>query len=494
MSTAPAEESRTKAARYFAPWETAELPSPPKFGLRNWGGLIGPGLLLVGSNIGGGEWLFGPIITARYGGQLMWLATLSIGFQVFYNLSVMRYTLYTGEPIFVGFFRTAPGPKFWVLFYILLDLGGIWPYLAANAAVPLSAVILGRLPTAGDDAMVRTLSYVIFLCAFLPLIFGGKIYNAVERVLVTKVVLVLGYLSFVCVFMVSWETWVNIFSGFLRFGSLPKEEVDWATLAAFAAIAGAGGLTNMNFSNYTRDKGWGMGSQVGAIPSMVGGKKFRLSHVGKVFPLDAKNLANWRGWLRHILRDQTAIWAFGCVLGMALPSMLSLEFIPGATVEGHAAAAMTAEGMAASHGQIFWYTTLLCGFIVLAPPIVSDIDGISRRWTDVIWTGSRHFQHLEGHKVKYIYYAILAIYGLWGLIALRLTPNPLVLAIVTATLRNIGLGFTALHTLYINRNLLPAELRPPLHMQLGLIGCFLFFLGISVIAFHQQWTRLMAGA
>jgi hypothetical protein len=79
------------------------------------------------------------------------------------------------------------------------------------------------------------------------------------------------------------------------------------------------------------------------------------------------------------------------------------------------------------------------------------------------------------------------------MIALRLTPNPLALAIVTATLRNIGLGATSLHTLYINRNLLPPELRSPWQIQLGLVGCFVFFLGISIIAFQQQWTRLMAG-
>ena len=37
-------------------------------------------------------------------------------------------------------------------------------------------------------------------------------------------------------------------------------------MAAFAAAAGAGGLSNMNFSNYTRDKGWGMGPLVGRDP------------------------------------------------------------------------------------------------------------------------------------------------------------------------------------------------------------------------------------
>ena len=40
----------------------------------------------------------------------MWLATLSILGQVVYNLEISRYTLYTGEPIFTGKFRTLPGP------------------------------------------------------------------------------------------------------------------------------------------------------------------------------------------------------------------------------------------------------------------------------------------------------------------------------------------------------------------------------------------------
>ena len=55
-----------------------------------------------GAAIGGGEWLMGPAVTARYGGAIMWLATLSILGQVVYNLEISRYTLYTGEPIFTG--------------------------------------------------------------------------------------------------------------------------------------------------------------------------------------------------------------------------------------------------------------------------------------------------------------------------------------------------------------------------------------------------------
>ena len=62
-----------------------------------------------------------PSSTARFGGNLLWLATLSILAQVIYNIESGGYTLYTGEPIFTGKFRTLPGPHFWVLVYLILD-------------------------------------------------------------------------------------------------------------------------------------------------------------------------------------------------------------------------------------------------------------------------------------------------------------------------------------------------------------------------------------
>ena len=365
MTPTPEQDRTRKAARYLPEWEAGELPSAPVFRLGSVRTLIGPGLLMVGATIGGGEWMFGPIVTARYGGIVMWIAALSILFQVVFNLSVMRYALYSGEPIFVGFLRTAPGPKFWIFLYLIADSGYIWPYAASNAAVPVAAAWLGRLPGPADDFLVRTLGYAIFLGCFVPLIFGGKVYNSVEKIMTAKVIYVFVFLLGVDLFLVSGETWLEVFSGFLKVGVLPEGDVNWAMLAAFAAVAGVGGLSNTLFSNYARDKGWGMGALVGAIPSLVGGKKVALSHVGKVFAITPASLKRWKGWLTYINRDQIWIWGFGSLVGMALPAMLSLEFLRGVEVEGHAAAAMTARGIADQHGEIFWYLTLICGFIVL---------------------------------------------------------------------------------------------------------------------------------
>ena len=130
-STLDHEPSPRLGSAAMPAWTKAELPEAPSFTWRNWLAMLGPGLLMGGASIGGGEWLLGPSVPARDGPGLLWLATLSILGQVIYNIEVSRYTLYTGEPIFTGKFRTMPGPRFWVVAYLFLDLGSIFPYLAA---------------------------------------------------------------------------------------------------------------------------------------------------------------------------------------------------------------------------------------------------------------------------------------------------------------------------------------------------------------------------
>jgi hypothetical protein len=272
-------------------------------------------------------------------------------------------------------------------------------------------------------------------------------------------------------------------------GRLPS--LDWAMIVAFIGIAGAGGLSNTMFSNYARDKGWGMGARVGAIPSAIGGRTIGLSHVGCAFVPEGDNLARWRGWMRHIGRDQ-GIWVFASILGMALPCMMSLEFIRNATVTGDRVAAMTAEGIAdryPSFGWIFWITTLSCGFLVLAPGQVSVGDQIARRWTDMIWTASARAHRLGRGEVRYVYYGILTIYACWGLVVLWFLPA-LQIAKIGAVLGNLALGFSTLQALYVNRVLLPPGLRPKAALQIGTACCGIFFLAISMAVLWTLWREM----
>lgn len=522
---------------------------------------------------------------------------------------------------------------------------------ASPAAVPLAAALLGHLPgdatvslaglACSEAELVKYLGFANFFLAFVPLVFGGRIYTVLERVMAVKVAIVLGFLVVVVATLVSWQNIGEIVTGFLRFGSVairpetviagrhftlaehdgatsyllqgsladdgaavvtmfaveqaatrtnydtlekvPRElldrrsatiaqalklahpdkftielfdahgsiwgtgditpdgtwqlahatatrdgqrrefasgdqmpepdlvhlqeicrnrgferrqlggywyqhgrlpRLDWGMLAAFAAIAGSGGLANCLFSNYARDKGWGMGYQTGAIPSAIGGRNISLSHVGQVFTIDESNLSRWRGWFRHAVRDQVGVWLPCSLIGLALPCMLSLQFLRNVPVAGNQVAALTAEGIASAipgYAQFWWSIALVVSFLCLAPNAVLSGDLIARLCTDLLWIGNRRARQLDERYVKHIYYAILALYALWGSLALAFL-NPLQIAKVGAVAGNVALGCTAFHTLYLNRTLLPPQLRPRWFMQLGLIATGIYFLALTIMA------------
>ena len=508
-------------------WGRADLPEPPVFSWRQVARLIGPGIVMMGIQIGGGEWLFGPELTARYGGGLMWIATIAILLQVFYNIECGRYALYCGEPVLTGFMRLSPGPKFWFAIVLLLNASALIPGLSTHGAALISALILDRPPEARDRELVTMLSFFCLFATVVPVLVGGKVYNMLQAVMTVKVLLVLGFCLFVGLSFVSFENWVNVFSGFLKFGHVPVKDAEggvqvvncfteyWRTgawpvvamtniavLGAFAGYAGGGGLSNSTYSNFVRDKGWGMGQLVGAIPSAVGGKSVGLSHHGKSFPITPENMSRWRGWWKVVLRDQVLIWAPGCFMGMALPALMSIQFAPYSEIarvgesSKIAQALITADGLrhaphlSATVTQLLWTIAVLVGMAVMLPGQMSIVDDFSRRWTDAIWSSSERIQRtMKPHQVSRIYYGILTLYVIWSFICAYLFTRfgtPKLMTIVIANLNNLAIGITAFVVITMNRRLLPPVLRPRWYQTLGMLMCGLFYLGLSALVFFNE--------
>ena len=73
---------------------------------------IGPGAILLGTAIGGGEWLMGPIAVTKYGLSILSIAVIAIFLQAQLNLELVRYTIYTGEPVITGFIADQSGTAF----------------------------------------------------------------------------------------------------------------------------------------------------------------------------------------------------------------------------------------------------------------------------------------------------------------------------------------------------------------------------------------------
>ena len=99
---------------------------------------------------------------------------------------------------------------------------------------------------------------------------------------------------------------------------------------------------------------------------------------------------------------------------------------------------------------------------------------MTRAVTDILWTGSTRIRAWRGGDVRVVYYTVLAVITVWGILALRLT-QPIILLSLSANMAGIVFIISSLHLLYVNTTLLPRELRPPMWRRVALVALALFY-------------------
>jgi hypothetical protein len=463
-------------------WGRAELPAPPVTRGLGLLGVIGPGAIILGLSIGSGEWLIGPAAFVKYGLSLLWVTSVAVFLQTVLNTELMRYTLYTGEPAVTGFMRTPPNSTFWAWVYTglyFLHVG--WPAWAANAAGAFFFLFFRRLPAAADAAAVYWLGASTFLVCFLVLLFGRRIERTLEILNWVLILFILGAMAFLCLLFFAPRVWLAALVGYvgfdLRSGTFEfiPAGADWFLIGAFAAYSGAGGVSNLMLSNWARDKGFGMGHVVGYIPAAVGGHKVKLAHTGSTFEVTPQALARWHGWWRIVAWDQWGVFFLGALLGMGLPAILYSVFIaPGRDIRDLAIAAELASAIGARGGALLAGLVALMSAWVLFKTQLDNVEGMVRALTDILWTGSKRVRRWRGGDVRVVYYSLLAVMVVWGLVALHLT-RPIILLQLAANIAGAVMVISALHILYLNTRFLPPELRPPLWRRIALVAMALFY-------------------
>lgn len=474
-------------------WEVADLPAPPPFSLRNALLVIGPGAILLSGSIGSGEWIFGPALAVQHGVALMWVATIGIITQTFLNAEFIRYTMYTGEPILVGFMRLTPGPAFWGSLYVLVLLLSFgWPGWAGGSAGVLFALVTGRLPdpsVAGDRETQTLIASGLFLACVAFLAFGGKVIErGLEILSWLIVVFIFLFLLAVDLLFAPSAVWVSTLKGFFSFGTLPSG-TDYLLLGALAAYAAAGGISNCVVSDWYRDKGIGMGKLVGYIPSMIGGREVRLPNVGKVFTADAENTSRFKLWWKYAALDQYGLYGPGAFVGMFLCVLLAVAVIPAGTkITGLAIGAYQAHYLSEAAGRALWYLTLLNGFWILFGTQLNLVDLCVRTSTNMAWAGSPRLRSWARGDPRRLYYPLLLLFVAWGSAALHMAP-PYVLLQVQANISAFVMALISVQVLILNRKFLPREIASPWWQASGVIVNALFYALISGMILGR-WLKL----
>ena len=492
--TATTLERRTRPPHgELPPWETAELPAPPPFSFGNMLRVIGPGAIMAATSIGGGEWLVGPAAAVKYTSSIFLIVTVAILLQVIFNLEAIRYTLYTGEPIYGGIMRLRPGPRFWAVFYCIFaffQLG--WPGLAGTAAATIFSAQMGYVPGAADQGSLVWIATALIALVALILSFGGTIERMLEYFAWVMLAVVFAFLVTVNVAFVPASHWWKTFLGFFQFSGLPHP-IDWGLIGALAATAGSGGIGNLTVTNWVRDKGFGMGARVGAIPSAIGGHKIQLSHVGKVFEVTEESLRRWREWLRYVHADQIWVWGLFCFLGMYLNVNLATYIIPpGTDLQGLAAGAYQAKYLAERVWPGFWFITLFTGFWILFKTQLGNTDILVRTITDALWMSSSRLRRWQEAGIHRIYYGALAIISVWSVFALR-AASPIKLFTILANVAGLVLVVAGVQIVVVNRRFLPPELRPARWREAALLVCSAFYAFFAFFVVRDVLASLFGG-
>jgi hypothetical protein len=458
-----------------------------------WLGVVGPGIIVLGVSIGSGEFLLGPAMFVRNGLSVLWVTLIAIIFQTIFNLELMRYTLATGEPVFTGFMRTRPSSKVWAWFYAVLYFLQVgWPAWAGTAAGAIFYLFQKRMATPADANVVYLIAIATFLGCLTILLIGRRVEKTLETLNWILVVTGLGSFLALAFLFVPGSTWLSAAAGMAGYSTergafyfLP-EGANFFLLGALVAYSGCGGVVNITLSNWARDKGYGMGQRVGYIPAAFSAQKVNLAHSGVMFRPDGQSMERWRGWWRIVRADQVGIFFLGAILGMVLPALLYVTFLPSGTdLQGLGIAAALATSVGERIGPLMAVYVAFLGAWILFKTQLDNLEAMTRSITDILWTGSHRIRAWRGGDVRAVYYGVLAAIVIWGIIALRLA-QPFILLQIGANVAGFVFIVASIHLLYINSRLLPVELRPPLWRRVALVAMSIFysiFLALSILSF-----------
>src|SRR3989344_1986895 len=269
--------------------EKKDLPQAPSL-LK----LIGPSFIILGVGLGSGELILWPYLSSNFGLGIIWAALLGITFQFFINMEIERYTLITGESIFVGLTRKFG--SFTPIWFILTTfIPWIWPGIIAASAT-LFAKAVG-IPYSG----LVGIAFLILIGILYSL--GRIVYKTQECVQTAIILLGIPFVFLITIFFAKGSDWSALASGAVGKGEgywfLPLG-LPFATFLAALAYAGAGGNLNLAQSLYAKEKGYGMGSYSGHITNILVGKKENLSLTGVTFEPTEENIGRFKTWWNKI--------------------------------------------------------------------------------------------------------------------------------------------------------------------------------------------------
>jgi len=317
--------------------------------------LIGPGLFLIGYNIGTGSITTMGMAGARYGMTLLWVVVLSGVLTYILMVAFGHLTLVTGKTALHNFKTEIRGGKILALYIMAALILGELLALIGIMGIVAELIQEGfRLFSSGETLMVET-GWIILTCntlLFFALWYGR--YKMFEKILTVLVILMA--LCFVAVFFMVAPSYSVIFKGMIP--GIPDTSGAYMLVAAMAGTTISAAVFIIR-STVVVEKGW-------TIKNLKDEKRDAFVSASMMVFLSAIIMAVAAGTLH--------------VMGLTLSSTIDMIRMLG-PIGGDAAALLLIIGITgAGLSTIF-------PIVLIAPWLIADYSGRSRNIKSPMFRG-----------------------------------------------------------------------------------------------------------
>lgn len=459
----------------LAPLTTKSFPRPLPLTK-----LIGPSFILLGMGLGSGELILWPYLSSNFGLGIAWAAIVGITFQFFINMEIQRYTLATGESVFVGLARKygvfAP-----VWFLLSTFIPWMWPGIIAAAGLLLASAL--------SIEFSGTIGIVLLITIGVLYSLGTVVYKTQEQFQRLIILVGVPFIFLITFYFADSTDWQALAQGLIGQGEgyrfLPAA-IPIATLLGAFAYAGAGGNLNLSQSLYAKEKGYGMGVYSGRITNVLHGKTEDVALEGYTFEPTGENVKRFNLWWRRINIEHGIVFWLTGALTMMMLMMLSYATVYGKSTNESSINFVISEAAAIADSTMPFIGTfflLMCSLMLFGTQF--SVLGSNARimCENLIIFDSTRFKVTRISKYFYRFLWLQITAGI-AIFALGFT-EPLALVVTGAVLNAVSMFIYTGMVLRLNKVALHPAIRPSLTRTVVVSVAFLFYGAFSIYTVYR---------
>jgi hypothetical protein len=452
------------------PKQELHLPAAPKFSIA----LLGPGLVLIAMGLGSGEFILWPYFVAQFGFGILWGALVGVTLQYFVSNETGRYTLATGNSVFVGFYKLFKWFPYW--FVISSFISFAWPGIIGTGGQ-----ILGKLLGIDDH---RWLTVLMLIGIGLLLSFGGKVYQNLERVQKFFMLISMPVLIIIAALLVNPTILTELSKGLIGIGEgyiLFPAGIALGNYLGAIAYAGAAGNLLLSHSFYIQDRDMGMAKYVDSQLQL--GKHTPMSAHGEVFTLTKSNIAKFKDWFRVVALEQfITFWIIG-IVSICLLTLIAYKLLyPFSSSEsGINFVFVEAEKLSQLYSPVLGVFLLALGVLFLFRTQLGVFESTSRIMAENTQLVAHFFARRSRSNMFFMYLWIQIAFAIT--ISLSNIAAPLEILFLNTLFSAVSMFVLSGAILWLNSSKqLPKEIQPSLIRKAILFISFVFFGVFTLIA------------